>query len=95
VNPYFEHYMRVLGEEAEASGHALGRGSAVALEPELSRALLDLTRAVAHTQERRFGPLVSYLTGAALAGTDLDDGEAAALVDRVVARLEEEGAGPG
>ncbi len=90
MNPFFEHYVRILGEEAEASGHRVGRGGPVVLEPQLSRALLDLTRVVAHSQERRFGPLVSYLTGAALAGADLEDEAAAALVDRVVARLEAE-----
>lgn len=90
MNPFFEHYVRVLGEEAEAAGHPLRHGGEVVLESQLSRALLDLTREVAHTQERRFGPLVSYLTGAALAGTDLDDASAAALVERVTARLEAE-----
>jgi Domain of unknown function (DUF6457) len=89
VNPFFERYLRILGEEAEASGHPLAQGGALALESQLSRALLDLTRAVAHTEERRFGPLVAYLTGSALAGAGLDDASAAALVDRVVARLEE------
>jgi len=93
VNPFFERYLRVLSEEAEASGHPLTDPDAVVLEGELSRALLDLTRAVAHTQERRFGPLVAYLTGAALAPGGFDDASAAALVDRVVSRLEAE-AGP-
>lgn len=86
MNPFFEHYLRLLAEEAEAAGHPL-TGDAV-LESELSRALLDLTRVIAHTQERRFGPLVAYLTGAALAGSGLDESQAAALVDRVTARLE-------
>lgn len=90
MNPFFDHYVRVLGEEAEASGHPLDQSNAVMLESQLSRALLDLTRVVAHAQERRFGPLVAYLTGAVLAGAGLDDAAAAALVDRVVARLEEE-----
>lgn len=89
MNPFFDQYLRLLADEAEASGHALGEG-AVALESQLSRALLDLTRVVAHSQERRFGPLVAYLTGAALAGSGLDDASAAALVDRVVSRLEQE-----
>lgn len=90
MNPFFERYVRVLAEEAEASGHVLPDGGAARLESQLSRALLDLTRVVAHTEERRFGPLVAYLTGAALAGAGLDDTSAAALVDRVVARLEKE-----
>ena len=90
MNPFFERYVRLLADEAEASGHPLGEGGAVVLESQLSRALLDLTRVVAHSQERRFGPLVAYLTGAALAGARLDDRAAAALVDRVVSRLEQE-----
>jgi Domain of unknown function (DUF6457) len=94
VNPFFERYLRILDEEAEASGHPLAQGGAIGLESQLSRALLELTRTVAHTEERRFGPLVAYLTGSALAGAGLDDASAAALVDRVTARLEEE-TGPG
>lgn len=93
MNPFFERYLRVLADEAGASGHPLGGGADVVLESELSRALLDLTRVVAHSQERRFGPLVAYLTGAALAPAGLDDASAAAVVERVVSRLEQE-AGP-
>lgn len=90
MNPFFERYVRLLADEAEASGHPLGSGGEVALESKLSGALLDLTRVVAHSQERRFGPLVAYLTGAALAGAGLDDASAAAVVERVVSRLEAE-----
>lgn len=93
MNPFFDRYVRLLADEAEASGHPLGEGGGVVLESKLSGALLDLTRVVAHSQERRFGPLAAYLTGAALAGAGLDDAEAAALVERVVSRLEQE-AGP-
>lgn len=93
MNPFFERYVRLLADEAEASGHPLGEGASVVLESKLSGALLDLTRVVAHSQERRFGPLAAYLTGAALARAGLDDAEAAALVERVVSRLEQE-AGP-
>lgn len=90
MNPFFERYVRLLSEEAEASGHPLGEGGAAVLESELSRALLDLTRVVAHSEERRFGPLVAYLTGVALAPAGLDDASAAALVSRVASRLEQE-----
>ena len=90
MNPFFDRYLHLLADEAEASGHPLGTGGAVVLESKLSGALLDLTRVVAHSQERRFGPLVAYLTGAALAGAGLDDASAAALVLRVASRLEAE-----
>ncbi|MBO0701649.1 MAG: hypothetical protein J2P38_01870 [Candidatus Dormibacteraeota bacterium] len=90
MNPFFEDFVRVLAEEAEASGHTLPNRKSAVLESQLTRALLDLTRVVAHSQERRFGPLVAYLTGAALAGTGLDDAAAAALVDRVASRLEKD-----
>ncbi len=92
MNPFFDHYVRLLADEAEASGHPLGEGGEVVLESQLSRALLDLTRVVAHSQERRFGPLVAYLTGAALAGAGLDDASAARVVEGVVSRLEAEAA---
>lgn len=88
MNPFFERYQRLLGEEAAAAGHPLAGGEEAVLDAGLSRALLDLTRVVAHSKDRRFGPLVAYLTGAALAGAGLDDAAAAALVDRVATRLE-------
>lgn len=90
MNPFFDRYLHLLADEAEAAGHPLREGGAVELEAKLSRSLLDLTRVVAHNQERRFGPLVAYLTGAALAGAGLDDASAAEVVDRVAGRLEKE-----
>jgi hypothetical protein len=94
VNPFFERYVRLLADEAAAAGHPLGEGGAVVLDSQLSRALLELTRVVAHSQERRFGPLVAYLTGAALAGSGLDDAAAAQVVERVASRLEQESTAP-
>ncbi|MGH7913014.1 MAG: DUF6457 domain-containing protein [Candidatus Dormibacteraceae bacterium] len=94
MNAFFERYAGLLAEECAAVGHPIAEPE---LDADLSRALLDLTRAVAHTQERRFGPLAAYLTGVALeraraGGAALDAAAATALVDRVVERLEADSA---
>ncbi|MFZ0214360.1 MAG: DUF6457 domain-containing protein [Candidatus Dormiibacterota bacterium] len=89
MNPFFDHLAGLLTDEARALGHPLEPAT---LGGDTSRALLDLTRAIAHGHERRFGPLGAYLVGILVGqlragGADLDDATAAALVDRVAARL--------
>lgn len=59
-------YLEELGARfAEAAGR---RGTAIerpALEPALAQELLELARAVAHSEERRFAPLAAYMAGVA------------------------------
>ena len=60
VNPFFED----LGARFAAAGER--RGVSVTpptLDQAVARELLDLARVAAHTQERRFAPLASYLAG--------------------------------
>lgn len=47
-------------------------GGTPEVSAEEARAVLDLTRVVAHTAERRFAPVCAYLAGLA-AGADGDD----------------------
>lgn len=59
------------------------------LAPEEVRMLLDLTRQVAHTTERRNAPLAAFLLGLAVAGGDLPRGTAlGAACARVEALLD-------
>jgi len=92
MNRWFEE----LGERL--AGAAARRGVAIerpALEPEVAGELLELARVAAHTQERRFAPLASYLAGVAAerlraAGGDASGPAVAALVREVREQLEAE-----
>ena len=90
MNPFFDDLGSRLVAAAAERGATI---SAPKLDAELSRELLDLTRVVAHTQERRFGPLAAYLTGVAVgraeaAGGAVDAGSVAQLVHRLWEQLE-------
>jgi hypothetical protein len=91
MNPFFDRLADLMRAEA---GEAARSVEPPPLTGEMARALLDLTRVVAHTEERRFGPLSAYVVGSYLerlraSGAALDDAAAAALVDRVAAALDE------
>ncbi len=66
-----------------------------ALDSRVALELLELARVAAHTQERRFAPLTSYLAGVAaerlrMAKPDVDDGEVAEFILEVRQKLERE-----
>ena len=66
----------------------------------MARELLELARVAAHTQERRFAPLASYLAGVASerfreAGGGADPEAVAALIRSVREALEAEAPGEG
>lgn len=92
MNPFFDDLGRRLAAAAADRGATI---SAPELDADLSRELLDLTRVVAHTQERRFGPLAAYLTGVAVgraeaAGGAMDLASVADLVHRLWEQVEAE-----
>ena len=65
------------------------------LDSAVARELLELARVAAHTQERRFAPLASYLAGVASerfreAGGDVGPDAVAALIRSVREALEAE-----
>jgi hypothetical protein len=65
------------------------------LDSRVALELLELARVTAHTQERRFAPLSSYLAGVAAerlrtARGEVDDGEVAAFIEEVRRKLERE-----
>jgi hypothetical protein len=66
-----------------------------ALDSRVALELLELARVAAHTQERRFAPLTSYLAGVAAERLrairpDLDDGAVAEFILEVRQKLERE-----
>ena len=63
MNAWFDELSRRLTEAAERSfGVAI---APVELDSAVAAELLELARVAAHTQERRFAPLASYVAGAA------------------------------
>jgi hypothetical protein len=92
MNEFFE----ALGKEwVEA---AKRRGATIAtptLDSRVALELLELARVAAHTQERRFAPLTSYLAGVAAerlrtAKPDVDDAGIADFIEEVRKKLERE-----
>jgi hypothetical protein len=67
------------------------------LDPDVATEILDLARVAAHTQERRFAPLASFMAGVAVerlrrARADLSPAELAAYLREVRESLEKESA---
>ena len=92
MNQFFERLGRDWVEAANRRGAAIAKpeiDSRIALE------LLELARVAAHTQERRFAPLTSYLAGVAAervraSKPDIDDAAIADLILEVRQKLERE-----
>jgi len=62
VNPFFDE----LGDRLRRAGARRGvHIRAPELNPRLAEELLELARVAAHTRERRFAPLASFLAGEA------------------------------
>ena len=95
MNEFFES----LGKRWRAAAHR--RGADIAepeLDPKIAEELLELARVAAHTKERRFAPLASYMAGIAAErlrlskGADADD--IASLIREVREELEREAPSP-
>jgi hypothetical protein len=91
VNAFFEELGSRFAEAAAERGVTI---DAPALDATMADELLDLARVAAHTQERRFAPLASYLAGVAAerlrAATGATSGELAAYIRSVRSELEPE-----
>ena len=66
-----------------------------AITSEVAQEILELARVAAHTQERRFAPLASFVAGLAIErvevdGTEASSGTAADLIREVRTELEAE-----
>jgi Domain of unknown function (DUF6457) len=96
VNEFFEDLGRRWVEVAARRGVEIDQPL---LDSDLAAELLELARVAAHTQERRFAPLASFMAGVAVerlraasepSGTQLSSGELAAYVREVRQELEPE-----
>ena len=62
MNSFFDELGGRFASAAARRGYDM---EAPALDPGVARELLELARVAAHTQERRFAPLASYMAGVA------------------------------
>lgn len=94
MNAFFE----ALGDRFAAAASRQGvEVPAPTLDPAVAAELLELARVAAHTQERRFAPLASYLAGVfasrlEAAGGPTDPASLAGLLREVREELEREAA---
>jgi Domain of unknown function (DUF6457) len=94
VNRFFDDLGERLRQAAARRGATI---EAPALDPVVAQELLDLARVAAHTQERRFAPLVSFVAGVAVerlrqAGGPASPESVAELIREIRAGLEAEAA---
>ena len=92
MNDWLEELGRRYAEAAARRGVTI---ETPRLDPAIAMELLELARVAAHTQERRFAPLASYLSGVAAerlsaAGGSLDADAIAALIQEVRKEVEQE-----
>jgi hypothetical protein len=92
MNQFFESLGQDWVEAARRRGVEMDRP---ALDSRVALELLELARVAAHTQERRFAPLTSYLAGVAAerlraAKPDVDDAVLAEFILEVRQKLERE-----
>jgi Domain of unknown function (DUF6457) len=95
VNPFFDDLGARFAAAAKRRGVALAPPQ---LDPSVAGELLDLARVAAHTQERRFAPLASFIAGVAAerlsnAGGPSDPPSVAALIREVREEIEREAGG--
>lgn len=93
MNKFFEELGRRWVVAAQRRGANI---EPPALDSDVALELLELARVTAHTQERRFAPLSSYLAGVAAerlraAKPALDDAAIAEFVQEVRKELEAQG----
>ena len=91
MNTFFEEQGKRWVAAAERRGVTI---DAPSLDTEVARELLELARAAAHTQERRFAPLSCYLAGVAAerlraAQPEGSDAQIAAYIEEVRKELED------
>lgn len=92
MNQFFESLGQDWVEAAKRHGVDIAKP---ALDSGIALELLELARVAAHTQERRFAPLTSYLAGVAAerfraARPDVDDATLAEFINEVRQKLERE-----
>jgi uncharacterized protein DUF6457 len=84
MNEFFDELGRAFAEVARERGEDI---EVPRLDPHLAEELLDFSRVVAHTRERRFAPLATYIAGVA-AGRMKRDAEIGEIVKAIRLRYE-------
>ena len=92
MNKFFETLGQDWVDAARRRGVAIAKP---ALDSQIALELLELARVAAHTQERRFAPLTSFLAGVAAerlraAKPEIDDATLAEFILEVRQKLERE-----
>lgn len=92
MNPFFDEQGKRWVSAAERRGASI---EVPTLDSRVALELLELARAAAHTQERRFAPLSCYLAGVAAerlraARPAAEDADIAAFIEEVRKELETE-----
>lgn len=95
MNPFFEELGKRLAKAASREGATIEPPT---LDPAVAGELLELARVAAHTQERRFAPLSTFLAGVAAerlrsASGTADPQQVLELIGNVRKDLEAEAAG--
>ena len=90
MNEFFDTLGQAWVDAAKRRGATIGKPT---LDSRVALELLELARVAAHTQERRFAPLTSYLAGIAAerlraATPDVDDATIADFIEEVRKKLE-------
>jgi hypothetical protein len=89
-------FLEALGQDWVDAAKRLGAAiDKPTLDSSIALELLELARVAAHTQERRFAPLTSYLAGVAVerlrtATPEVDDETIAKFIEEVRKKLERE-----
>lgn len=93
MNEFFDRLAQEWVDAAQRRGVTIEKP---ALDSRVALELLELARVAAHTQERRFAPLASYMAGAAAerlrsaSNGVVDDAALAAFIEEVRKKLEGE-----
>ena len=92
MNPFFDEQGKRWVAAAERRGVSI---EAPSLDSRIALELLELARAAAHTQERRFAPLSCYLAGVAAERLraeqpGMEDAQIAAFIEEVRREVEGE-----
>jgi hypothetical protein len=90
MNEFFDALGQEWVDAAQRRGVTIAKPT---LDSKVALELLEIARAAAHTQERRFAPLASYLAGVAAerfraASPDIDDDAIASFIEEVRKNLE-------
>jgi len=90
MNEFFDSLGQAWVDAAQRRGATIRKPT---LDSRVALELLELARVAAHTQERRFAPLTSYLAGIAaerlrMATPEVDDATIADFIQEVRKKLE-------